>query len=65
MQDAFFTNEKGKVMDVSGNKDNENQNIHAWNKHGGLNQQWDIIYADEYPDEPKKGELNEFFGLYV
>ena len=52
-------------MDVSGNRDAENQNIHMWKKHGGLNQQWDVIYVDEYPDEPKKGELNKDFGLYV
>jgi type IV secretory pathway VirD2 relaxase len=30
-----------------------------------LNQQWDIVYADEWKGEPKKGELNEDFGLYV
>jgi hypothetical protein len=58
-------NDKGKVLDVSGGKDNENQNIIVWKRHKGLNQQWDIIYADEYPDEPKKGELNKDFGLYV
>jgi hypothetical protein len=34
-------------------------------KHGRISQQWDIIYADEYPDEPTKGELNKDFGLYV
>ena len=36
----------------------------VWNKHGKLNQQWDIIYVDEWK-EPVKGELNEKFGLYV
>jgi len=51
-------------MDVSGGKDAENQNIHIWNKHGGLNQQWDIVYADEWKVY-KKGELNVDFGLYV
>jgi uncharacterized protein YneR len=61
----YIVNEKGKVFDVSGGKDNENQNIIIYKKHGGLNQQWDITYADEYPDEPKKNELNERFGLYV
>ena len=30
-----------------------------------MNQQWDIVYADEWKGEPKKGELNEDFGLYV
>jgi hypothetical protein len=29
-----------------------------------IRQQWEIIYVDEY-SEPKKGELNEQFGLYV
>ena len=65
MEGAFFTNEKGKVMDVSGNLDAENRNIIMYKKHGGLNQQWDLIYADEYKGEPVKGELNERFGLYV
>jgi uncharacterized protein YneR len=65
MEGAFMVNEKGKVMDVSGGKDNENQNIIMYKRHGGLNQQWDVVYADEYPDEPKKGEMNEKFGLYV
>merc|ERR1711881_84437 len=65
MQNAFFTNEKGKVMDVSGGVDAENRNIIMYRKHGKINQQWDLIYADEYPEEPKKGELNKQFGLYV
>jgi hypothetical protein len=52
-------------MDVSQARDRENQNIHMWKKHGGLNQQWDVVYADEYPKEPVKGELNKQFGLYV
>jgi len=52
-------------MDVDGGQDVENRNIIVWNKHGGLNQQWDVIYVDEYPAEPVKGELNEQFGLYV
>jgi hypothetical protein len=52
-------------MDVSGNRDTENQNIHMWNKHGGVNQQWDLIYANEWKRDPVKGELNEDFGIYV
>jgi hypothetical protein len=48
MKGAFLTNEKGKVMDVSGNKDNENQNIVIWKRHGGLNQQWDVVYANDW-----------------
>jgi len=58
-------NEKGKVMDVSGGVDTENRNIITYKKHGGINQQWDVVYADEWKGEPGKGELNEQFGLYV
>jgi hypothetical protein len=43
----------------------ENRNIMINNKSGkDLRQQWEIIYVDEF-SEPKKGELNEDFGLYV
>ena len=34
------------------------------NKGKDLRQQWEIVYVDEY-SEPKKGELNEKFGIYV
>lgn len=36
-----------------------------YKKHGQINQQWDIVYKDDMPKEPKKGELNEDFGFYV
>jgi len=36
-----------------------------WNKHNGLNQQWDIVYVKDMPDEPKKGEMNKDFNLKV
>jgi len=62
---TFFTNDKGKVLDVSGGKDAENQNLIMHNKHGKVNQRWRIVYADEYPGEPTKGQLNKKFGLYV
>jgi len=52
-------------MDVSGNRDSENQNIHMWNKHNGLNQQWDIVYADSLPADLKKGDMNPDFNLYI
>jgi hypothetical protein len=62
---AFIANEKGKVIDVSGGLDNENQNIVVSAKNGKVNQRWRVIYADEYEREPIKGELNKKFGLYV
>jgi uncharacterized protein YdaT len=52
-------------MDVSGGVDAENRNIIVWKKHGKINQQFDIIYADQWKRDPKKGELNKYFGLYV
>lgn len=62
---AFIVNEKGKVFDVSGGVDTENRNIIVHQKHGKINQQWDVIYVDEWKGEPTKGQLNEDFGLYV
>jgi hypothetical protein len=50
---AFFTNEKGKVMDVSGSGDRDGQNVLAWRRHGGKNQQWSIQYVN--PDSIKGG----------
>jgi hypothetical protein len=62
----FIMNIKNnKVLDVAGGVDAENRNIIVHPRHGKVNQRWKVIYADEYPDEPKKGELNEKFGLYV
>jgi hypothetical protein len=52
-------------MDVESGQDTENRNIIVWKKHGGLNQQWDVIYADQWKGEPTKGQLNKDFGLYV
>jgi len=52
-------------MDIQGNYDAENRNVLMWNKHNGLNQQWDIVYVKDMPDEPKKGEMNKDFNLKV
>jgi hypothetical protein len=34
-------------------------------KHGKLNQQWDLVYKRDWKGEPKKGEYNPDFGIYV
>jgi hypothetical protein len=60
-----ITNERGKVFDVEGGIDDENRNIIAWNRHGKVNQQFDVVYADQWKGEPTKGQLNKDFGLYV
>jgi hypothetical protein len=62
---AFIVNEHGKVMDVQGGSDTENRNIIVNNKHGKINQQFDVIYVDEWKGEPQKGAFNDRFGLYV
>ena len=63
--DNFVTNEKGKVIVVSGGLDNENRNIVMEQKNGKTHQRWRIIYVDEYEEEPTKGQFNKKFGLYV
>ena len=52
-------------MDVSGGYDHENRNIIAHPLHRKINQQWEIVFVDEWKGEPTKGELNEDYGLYV
>jgi hypothetical protein len=58
-------NEKGNAIDVQGGIDSENRNIIVYKPSGKIHQKWNIIYVDEDKEEPKKGELNEDFGLYV
>lgn len=53
------------MVDVTGGHDRENQNIHMWNKNNGMNQQWEIWYADELPKELKKGDLNKDWGFRI
>lgn len=65
LEGEFIVNEHGKVMSIDGGVDAENRNIVANNKDGKIHQQFDIIFVDEWKGEPKKGELNERFGLYV
>jgi len=52
-------------LDVKDSIDAENQNVVIWGRHNGMSQQWDIIYHDAVPAEPKKGDLNKFFGFYI
>jgi hypothetical protein len=61
----YVVNEHGLVMNIDGSIDAENRNIIVAKKDGKINQQWDVIYADEWKGEPVKGELNERFGLYI
>jgi len=64
-QGTAFINDHGKALNIDGNIDAENRNINIHNKHGKINQQWDLVYVDQYPDEPTKGQLNKNFGFFV
>jgi hypothetical protein len=61
----YFTNWKGRIIEVDGKVDQQEKLIRMGNKADKLYQQWDIIYVDEMEDEPEKGELNKQFGLVV
>jgi hypothetical protein len=50
-----IVNEKGKVLDIHSARDEQNRSVIAWKRHNGLNQQWDIVYVNEWKAEPKKG----------
>jgi hypothetical protein len=52
-------------LDVQGGVDAENRNIIVAANNGKINQQWDIIYVDEWKGPPKKGEMNPDFGFIV
>jgi hypothetical protein len=53
-----------EVQNQNLNTDAEQRNIMVNNRGNDIRQQWEVIYVDEY-SEPKKGELNEQFGLFV
>jgi hypothetical protein len=65
MKGHYLTNEKGKVAWVHADLDQESRHIYVANRKNHVSQQWDIIYADQWKRDPRKGELNKRFGLYV
>jgi ribosomal protein L20 len=59
-------NEKNKkVLDVAGGRDTQRNNIGFWRRHNKINQQFDIIYADEMPKPVRKGQMDSSWGLRV
>jgi hypothetical protein len=54
-----------RVMDVSNYQDKEGRRVGFYRRHNKSNQQFDIVYADEWKPDPKKGELNTDFNLIV
>jgi hypothetical protein len=64
MRGNFLTNIKnGKVMDSAGYRDRQHNNIGVYKKHGKSNQQFEIVYADEFPATPKMGEMVKEWGF--
>jgi hypothetical protein len=61
----YLTNEKGKVVAVSGGLDNENRNLVMESRNNKVHQRWRVVYVEDYEKEPTKGQLNKKFGLYV
>jgi hypothetical protein len=53
-----------KVLDVTGGKDAEGQAVIVWNKHGKVNQRWNIIYVDKAKPVQDEG-LNKDFGFHI
>jgi hypothetical protein len=66
MNGAYLTNIKNnKVMWVHGDVDQESRHIYVDTRKNKVSQQFDIVYADQWKRDPRKGELNKRFGLYV
>jgi hypothetical protein len=49
-------NSRGRVIDVAGGIDNENQNIIVASRNNKTSQRWTIVYVDEDKPRPKKGD---------
>jgi hypothetical protein len=66
MSGAYLTNvQNNKVAWVQGDIDQESRHIYIDTRKNKTSQQWDVIYADQWKRDPRKGELNKRFGLYV
>lgn len=64
-KDGYMTDIKdNRVFDVAANRDAEGQNVILFKKHGGLNQQWDIVYLDEMPPPLSSGDFHPDYGMY-
>jgi hypothetical protein len=61
---GYLVNDRGKVLAIVNKQDSNGSNMGVQNKNGE-DHQWELIYADELPAEPKKGEMNKDFGFRV
>lgn len=49
LKGTYIQNQRGLVLDVSGGRDRNGQNILVWTKHNGRNQKWRIEYLNRKP----------------
>jgi hypothetical protein len=52
-------------MEVSSAQDTENRDIYMSNFHGRVEQQWDLIYVQDWKGEPTTGQWNRDWGFIV
>jgi len=64
-ENNMFTNERGTILMVKPERDRENNYIGHDKKNGNMFQQFDVIYADELPAEPKKGDMMPGWGFKI
>lgn len=64
-ENNMFTNERGTILMVKPERDRENNYIGHDKKNDNMFQQFDVIYADELPAEPKKGDMMPGWGFKI
>jgi hypothetical protein len=53
-----------KVLDVTGGRDDEGQNVQVYSRHNKINQRWRIVYLDKAGKRPTKGRDTNF-GFHI
>jgi hypothetical protein len=56
--------QNNKVLDVTGARDAEGQNVQVYGRHNRLNQRWRIVYVDRAGKDATKG-FNKDFGFHI
>lgn len=65
LKGEHIVNEKGQVLDVQKGEDSEGSSLVVANASEAISQRFELLYVDNDKPEPKKGEFNKDFGLYV
>ena len=72
LEGDYLRNERGKVIDINGSSDHENNYVVSRVRHAqgnpsgqGPSQQWVVKYIDELEEPLKKGDFNKEYGFYI